>query len=79
VRAEPRVVVGRRRPIGTRGRRIELSATTEAVALGHLATHVDDLAISGELQKDSANPEAATATAAEEWIKMAMWGNGDLG
>src|SRR5687767_6927120 len=49
------VVVRRRRPIGTRRPRIEVPAAPEAVALRHLATHVDDLAIPGKLQEDSAN------------------------
>src|SRR5213076_2492698 len=30
----------------------------EAVALGHLATHVDELAIAGKLPEDSANSQA---------------------
>jgi len=34
-----------------------VSTTPEAVALGHLATHVDDLAIPGKLPKDSANSQ----------------------
>jgi hypothetical protein len=29
----------------------------EAVALGHLAAHVDDLAVLGKLPQDSANSE----------------------
>src|SRR3954469_14950104 len=55
MRLEPWVVVGRRRPIGTSRFRIEVPTTPEAVALGHLAAHVDDLAVLGELQEDSAN------------------------
>ena len=49
------VVVGRRGPIGTRRLRIEVPAAPAAVALRHLATHVEDLAVPGELQEDSAN------------------------
>ena len=41
--------------MGTRRSRLEVPTTPEAVALGHLATHVDDLAIPGELPEDSAN------------------------
>jgi hypothetical protein len=51
------VVVRRRGQIGTRRPRIEVPAAPEAVALRHLATHVDDLAVPGELQEDSANSE----------------------
>jgi hypothetical protein len=54
---ESRVVVGRRLPIGTRRPRLEVPTTPEAVALGHLATHVDDLAIPGKLPEDSANSQ----------------------
>jgi hypothetical protein len=57
VHLEPRIVVGRRHPIGTRRYRLEVPTTPEAVALGHLATHVDDLAIPGKLPEDSANSE----------------------
>src|SRR3954470_17795699 len=57
VRLESRVVVGRRLPIGTRRSRLEVPTTPEAVALGHLATHVDNLAIPGKLPKDSANSQ----------------------
>jgi hypothetical protein len=57
MRPEPWVVVGRRRPIGTRRPRIEVPTTPEAVALGHLAAHVDDLAVLGKLPEDSANSE----------------------
>lgn len=55
VHLESRIVVGRRLPIGMRRSRLEVPTTPEAVALGHLATHVDDLAISGKLPEDSAN------------------------
>jgi hypothetical protein len=55
VHLESRIVVSRGLPIGTRRSRLEVPTTPEAVALGHLATHVDDLAISGKLPKDSAN------------------------
>jgi hypothetical protein len=54
---EPGVVVGRRRPIGTRRLRIEVPASVKAVALGHLAAHVDDLAVPGKLPQDSVNSE----------------------
>jgi len=57
VHLESRIVVGRQHPIGTRRSRLEVATTPEAVALGHLATHVDDLAIPGELPEDSANSE----------------------
>ena len=49
------VVVRRRGPIGKRRARIEVAAAPEAVALRHLAAHVDDLAVPSELQEDSAN------------------------
>jgi hypothetical protein len=58
VHFESRIVVGRRHPIGTRRYRLEVPTTPEAVALGHLATHVDDLAIPDELPEDSANSPA---------------------
>ena len=56
---ESRIVVGSRLPIGPpRLRpRFEVPATAGAVALGHLAAHVDQLAVLGELPEDSANPE----------------------
>src|SRR5262249_51581139 len=57
VRLEPRVVVGRRRPGGTRRLRLEVPPTAEAVALGHLTTHVDELAVPGKLPEDSANSQ----------------------
>jgi hypothetical protein len=57
MRLEPWVVVGRRRPIGMRRFRIEVAATPEAVALGHLAAHVDDLAVLGKLEEDSVNSQ----------------------
>jgi hypothetical protein len=41
----------------TRRSRLEVPTTPEAVALGHLATHVDDLAIPGKLPEDSANSQ----------------------
>jgi hypothetical protein len=50
-------MVGRRRPIGQRRSRREVPTTPEAVALGHLATDVDELAIPGYLPEDSANVE----------------------
>src|SRR4051794_34418459 len=55
VRLESRIVLGNRLPIGPRRSRLEVATTPEAVALGHLATHVDDLAIPSELPEDSAN------------------------
>src|SRR6266511_399108 len=57
VHLESRIVVGRRRPLGKRRSRLEVATTPEAVALGHLATHVDDLAIPGKLPEDSANSQ----------------------
>src|SRR4051812_11087677 len=59
VRLESRIVVRSRPPIGPgpRRSRVEVATTAEAVALGHLATHVDDLAIARELPKDSANSQ----------------------
>jgi len=59
VHLESRIVVGGRRPLGKRRSRLEVATTPEAVALGHghLATHVDDLAIPGELPEDSANSQ----------------------
>ena len=57
VHLESRIVVGRRLPIGTRPSRIEVPTTPEAVALGHLAAHVDELAVLGKLPEDSANSE----------------------
>jgi hypothetical protein len=58
VHLESRIVVGRRRPMETRRTRLEVPTTAEAVALGHLATHVDDLAIPGKLREDSANSQS---------------------
>jgi len=58
MRLEPWVAVGRRRPIGKRRSRIEVPTTAEAVALGHLAAHVDELAVLGKLPEDPANSEA---------------------
>jgi hypothetical protein len=55
VHLESGIVVGGRLPIGMRRSRLEVSTTSGAVALGHLATHVDNLAISGKLPEDSAN------------------------
>src|SRR6476659_10428152 len=60
---KPWVVVGRRRPGGWgggrgRGRpRVEVPTTPVAVALGHLAANVDDLAVLGKLPEDAANSE----------------------
>ena len=58
VHLEPRIVVGRRLPIRMRSSRLEAPTAPEAVALGHLATHVDDLPIPGKLPEDSADPQA---------------------
>ena len=58
VHLQSRVVVGRWLPIGTRRSRVEVATTPEAVALGHLATHVAELAIAGKLPEDSANSQA---------------------
>jgi hypothetical protein len=60
VRLESRMVVGRQHPIGTWRSRLEVPTTPKAVALGHLATHGDDLAIPGELPEDSANSQASS-------------------
>src|SRR4051812_12916079 len=58
VRLESRIVVGSRLPIGpSRRPRLEIATTPKAVALGHLATHVDDLPIPGELPEDSADSQ----------------------
>lgn len=55
---ESRIVVGGRLPIGPPRRfRIEVLAAAGAVALGHLAAHVDDLSVLGELPEDSADSE----------------------
>src|SRR4051812_36921960 len=50
VRLEPRIVVGSRLPIGPGARRsrLEVATTPEAIALGHLAPDVDDLAVPSE-------------------------------
>ena len=58
VHLEFRVVVGRRLPIGVRPSRVEVLTTPEAVALRHLAAHVDELAVPGKLAQDSANSES---------------------
>ena len=55
VHLESRIVVGRRHPIGTRRYRLEVPTAAEAVALGHLAANVDDLAVLGKSPEDSAN------------------------
>ena len=57
VHLESRIVVCRRRPLGKRRTRVEVAATPDAVALGHLATHVDDLAIPAELPEDSTDSQ----------------------
>ena len=56
---ESRIVVGSRLPIGPgpRRSRLEVATTAEAVALGHLAPHVDDLAIPSELPEDSSDSQ----------------------
>jgi hypothetical protein len=43
--------------MGTRQTLLEVSTTPEAVALGHLATHLNELAASGELPQDSSSSE----------------------
>jgi len=58
VHLESRIVVGRRLPIRIRLSRLEVPTAPEAVALGHLATHVDELAIAGKSPEDSANSQA---------------------
>jgi hypothetical protein len=56
VHLESRIVVGRGPPLGiTHRSRLEVPTTPEAVALGHLATHVDELAIARKLPEDSTN------------------------
>jgi hypothetical protein len=57
VQLESRIVVGRRLPIRTSRSRLEVATTSEAVALGHLAANVDELAVLGKLPEDSANSE----------------------
>ena len=57
VHLESRIVVSRQLPIGMSRSRVEVPTTLKAVALGHLATHVDDLAIPGKLPEDSANAQ----------------------
>jgi hypothetical protein len=57
VRLESRIVVGSRRPMGTRRFWLEVPTTPEAVALRHLTSHLDDLAILGKLAEDSANSQ----------------------
>ena len=52
------VVVGCRRPLGTLRYRIEVAPPPDAVALGHLAAHIDELAALGKLPEDPANSEA---------------------
>lgn len=57
VHLESRIVVGRRHPLGTRRSRVEVPTALGAVALGHLAAHVEDLAVLGKLPEDPANSE----------------------
>src|SRR5215208_1331948 len=52
---EPRIVVRRRLPIGTPRSRLEVATAPDAVALRHLATHVDELAVPGKLPQDPTN------------------------
>jgi hypothetical protein len=53
---ELRIVVGRRPPVGMTHRSwLEVATTPKAVALGHLATHVDELAVPGKLPEDAAS------------------------
>jgi hypothetical protein len=49
-----------RKTLGVRNApiRVEVATTPEAVAPGHLATHVDELAVAGKLPEDSANSQA---------------------
>jgi hypothetical protein len=56
---EFRIVVSRWHPLGTRRSRLEVPRTPRAVALGHLATHVDELAIPCSSPEDVAlrNPQ----------------------
>ena len=56
VHLESRIVVGRWLPIRTRPSRLEVPTAPEAVAMGHLATHIDYLPIAGKLPEDSAHP-----------------------
>jgi hypothetical protein len=56
VHLESRIVIGRRHPIGTRRPGVEMAAPPGAVALRHLATHVDELAIPGKSPQDVARP-----------------------
>jgi hypothetical protein len=55
VHLQSRIVVGRRLPIGIGRNRVEVPASPVAVALRHLATHIDELAVPGELHQDPAN------------------------
>jgi hypothetical protein len=52
VHFEHRIVVGCRHPIGTRRYRVEVATTPGAVALGHLAAHLEDLAVLGKPPED---------------------------
>ena len=56
---EFRIVVSGWHPLGTRRSRLEVPGTPGAVALGHLATHVDELAIPCSSPEDVAlrNPQ----------------------
>ena len=58
MRLESRVVVGRRLPTDCAPVSDEVPTTAEAVALGHLAAKLDELAVLGKLPEDSANSEA---------------------
>ena len=59
VRLESRIVVGGRLPIGPPGPlrrpRTEVSTTARAVALGHLAAHIDELTVLDKLPEDPAD------------------------
>ncbi len=76
VHLESRIVVSRELPIGPRRPRLEMPATPEAVALGHLATHLDDLAIPGKLPEDSANSQGLELL---NWsfsgVRLCRWGS----
>jgi hypothetical protein len=69
VRLESRIVVGRRLLIGTRRSRLEVATVPEGVALRHLATHVDELAIPGQLPQDSTNSQG---------LKLLKWSSSSI-
>ena len=57
MRFESRVVIRGGRPLGASSDPIKPPTTPRAVALGHLAAHVDDLSVTNNLPEDSANAE----------------------